>query len=400
MAYQRNLPGLPSARFTLLMSMAIVSALALLPQESHSSAASSRAAYADLGTPVAQIISLRAPEWNSKNAGYQPLPLREERLNALLSNAVDVLTTGEAVESRARLLGLQASLQNTTRSLHAAQQELATLPVAPCANTDILGKVTCHFATTRSDKMDEIRTLAATIEQRQKQIVAERASFAADLNKIGIDVKPEQAEKLLQMVTASDIISLHAVYANLTEMNTKLQQAAKASDATAADIRRYYGLYTVLLEVALHMHEDIYFKLRTGYLPRLEQLAADTTRAYREAEKLNASATRPELRAQLGSNMNSLKATLRATMLYRETLASQAEAINASWQSLREQHRVAANSYRSASLSASLLDEMKASGRQISAIRQLTVPAIDPLGNAALQREFERLTQEIQLPNT
>lgn len=399
---RRPTPQVPGSRFSLMASALIVCALALLPQVGHSTTAKipTGSAYSDLGAPVAQIISLRAPQWIAQPARYQPLPIREERLNVLLSNAVDVLTRGEAVESRARLMGLQASLHHTLQQLQAARQQLATAPAQPCDGAEGLALISCRFEQTRAEQTDQINSLRSTIRQRQEQIVAERVRFAGDLQKIGINIKPEQASGLLQMATARDIISLHAVYANLKEINSQLQQAAKAEGSTPASIRRYYGLYTVLLEVAMHMHEDLYFKLRNNYLPRLDALAGDTADTYRQARRIAASSTRADLKAQLHGNMNALTATLKAALLYREALEAQAAAVNASWKSIHEQHQVAVNSFRTASLSADLLEQMKSSGQQIANLRNLDIPAIDSIGNAALQREFERLTLEIQLPNT
>lgn len=277
---------------------------------------------------------------------------------------------------------------------------MATTPANPCAMADTLGQLTCHFSTSKSDLATQISELHSTVQQRQQQILTERDRFSADLQKIGLSISPAQVDGLLQMVTARDIVSLHAVYANLRSINGQLQQAAQAASATPAAIRRYYAIYTVLLEVAMHMHEEIYYKLQNTYLPRLNSLAAATANTLRQARALSASTSRAELSSQLQSNMTSLTATLRAAMLYRQSLQAQAGAVNASWKQLFEQHQVAVNSLRAASLSADLLAQMKASGNHLATLRQLDIPAIEGISNAAVQREFERLTREIQLPNT
>lgn len=393
-------PRSPRYFSTLLTSALIVAGLAVLPQVGHSTPALPRGAYSDLGTPVAQIISLRAPAWVSHSADYQPLPRRGGQLNALLSNVVDILTSGEVVDSRDRLLGLQASLQQSAIELQAAQKQLAYTPEQPCATAEMLDKVTCHFVTTRAEQTDAIKDLQGTISQRQQQILGERDRFAADLVKIGITVKPEQVNTLLHMATANDLVSLHAVYANLRQLNGVLQAAASKADSSPASVRRYYGIYTVLLEVAMHMHEEIYFKLRDDYLPRLDALAGNAASAIKEARTMAADTTRSELKAQLATNLASLNTTLRAALLYRQALEAQAEAVNASWSRLYEQHNVAVNSFRTASLSANLLTQMQESGKHIATLQGLEIPPIDGLGNAALQREFDRLTLQIQLPNT
>ena len=394
-------PRAPNTLSMLLTSAVVVAGLAILPQTGHSTPALPRGAYSDLGTPVAQIISLRAPAWDGHAGEYQPLQHREGQLNALLSTVVDILTSGEAVDSRDRLLGLESSLQQTAVELQAARKQLAYTPENPCNSAQMIDRITCHFATTKADQIEAIKDLQGTVSQRQQQILDERDRFASDLVNIGISVRPEQVDTLLHMATANDIVSLHAVYANLQQLNGVLQEAAsKTNSSSPANIRRYYGIYTVLLEVAMHMHEEIYFKLRDTYLPKLDALAANAAGAIKQARSMAAATSRVELKRQLATNLASLNTTLHAALLYRQALETQAEAINVSWSRIYEQHKVAVNSFRTASLSASLLTQMQESGRHIATLQQLEIPPIDGLGNAALQREFERLTLQIQLPNT
>lgn len=394
-------PRPPRFGRTFMMGAALAAGIALLPQISHSNIMAPHGSYTDLGTPVAQIISMRAPAWTARPGDYRALPNRDERLNALLNNAVEVLTKGEAVESRDRLNALQASLRQTARSLRSARAQLTVTADNPCAAADIgFNQITCRFETTRSEQAASIRDLQGTLQQRQQQILAERDRFAADLQHIGINVRPDQVSSLMRMATANDIVSLHAVYANLRDINAVLQQAAAQDNASPASVRRYYGIYTVLLEVGLHMHEDIYFKLRNTYLPRLDALALETAEAYKQARALSSTTTRADLKAQLESNIASLTTTMRAAVIYRQSLEAQAKAINASWERLYEQHQVAVNSFSAASLSADLLSEMQESGRHVASLSQLDIPPINAIGNAALQREFERLTLEIQLPNS
>lgn len=78
--------------FKFYLAMALIAwAGGMLPEVGHSTPAVARGVYSDLGTPVTQIIALRAPDWARTPDAYQPLPMREERLNALFNSAVDAL---------------------------------------------------------------------------------------------------------------------------------------------------------------------------------------------------------------------------------------------------------------------------------------------------------------------
>lgn len=398
-------PRFPTLKLTLLVGLLATGALALLPQMSVSAPATApRGTLSELGTPVAQLLSERQGEWQNPAADYIPLPRRSAELNALLSSAVNVLTAGTAVASRDRLFALQGALQQDLHDVQRLRVEAALTPANPCTQVrgDVLGAVnrlTCRFETNRAERAALAKDAEGTVAQRLQQIAAERERFSADLKSIGIEVTPTQVDGLLSLATAHDLVNLHAAYSNLKEITGQLRAAMLKAGHSPATAQRYYGLYVVLLEVALHMHEEFFVKLHGTYLPRLDAIANATEQTYDRAIVLAKATGRADLRTQLAGNIDALELTRRAAKLYRTTLLSQARAVNESWQRLYEQHEVAVNSYRTVNLSGALLGEMGDNGSGFDTLRQLDVPALENLGNAALEREFERLSRALTNPN-
>jgi hypothetical protein len=398
-------PRFPALKVTLLVSLLFAAGLSLLPEVSVSApAAASRGIASDLGAPVSSLINERQQDWQRSSTTYTPLPRRSAELNVLLSRAVDALTQGSAVASRDRLMALQASLHHSLYEVRNLRTLTALTPADPCAAQPggVLGAVSaikCHFEPTRAQSAAQLRDAEGTVAQRLAQISAERTRFAADLKQIGLTISPAQVDGLLKLATAHDLINLHAAYNNLKEITAQLRSAMLAASHSPQTAQRYYGIYVVLLEVAMHMHEEFFLKLHETYLPRLDALSAATNQTYEKATLLVKTTGRADLRQQLRGNVEALEMTRRAAALYRASLLSQAQAVNQSWQRLYEQHEVAVNSYRTVNLSSALLLQMQNTGKGFDNLKQLEVPALENLGNESLEKEFDRLSRALTNPN-
>lgn len=396
-------PRLPRFSTTVMLASLVLGLISLLPETVISAPVVASGVFGDLGAPLARVAALRLPALATQPNDYQPLPRRSAELNALLEKSVDVLTHGEAMDSRNRLLALQADLHNIQREISGKRLEiLAAGSCVPSYSSlsRALSSLRCEIAPSSASLNETIRDLEGTVRQRQLQILAERDRFTAELQTIGLNVKAEQVDGLLHLASASDLIGLKSAYTNLQQLTEIVRDAVLKSTPTPAMLRRYYGLYTVLLEVAMHMHEEMYFKLENDYLPRLDAIAGDTITTFRQAERLKVTATRVEYGLQLDHNMRSLTTTLRAAQLYRAALVEQAKAIDSGWRALRERHQVAVNSWRSVNLSSDLLVQMQGAGQALEQLNGIVPPTLQQISSPALQQEFNRLTSALIIPNS
>lgn len=396
-------PRFPSFRKTALISVVTLSLLSLLPQQVISAPSSAPGLFGDLGAPLARVAALRLPTLSGPVDAYQPLPRRSAELNAMLERSVEALTHGEALSSRTRILALQDDIKSLQREMTGKRYEMiAASGCVPSYSSlrEAVNSISCELAPSPSSLNEDIRDLEGTLRQRQMQIAAERNRFASELQSIGLPAKPEQVDGLLHLASANDLISLKSAYTNLSDLTEMVRASAARADASPSQLRRYYGLYTVLLEVAMHMHEDTYFKLQTEYLPRLDAITDETIATFRQAEQLRAKASSPDYVAQLEQNMRSLTTTMKAATLYRETLTAQAKAVNTAWLALKERHDVAANVWRTSTVSSDLLEQMEHAGRSIEQLNSIETPALQRISSPAVQREFDRLTTALIIPNS
>ncbi len=397
------LPRFPRLPASVLMAALILGGVSLIPETVISAPASTPGIFGDLGAPLARVAALRLPTLAAQPDNYQALPRRSAELNALLERSVDALTHGEALASRDRLMALEADLRHTASQIATKKAEMAF--AGPCASSvsslsGVLEKINCSLRPSPVSLSADIRDLEGTIRQREMQIIAERDLFAAELNQIGLAVSPAQVGGLLHLASANDMIGLKSAYSNLAELTDIVRTASVRADHTPATLRRYYGLYTVMLEVAMHMHEDMYVKLQHDYLPRLDAITADSITTFRQAERLKAQTTNAAYAAQLDHNMRAINTTLRAAQLYRAALTEQAQSINIAWKALREQHQVAVNSWRAVNLSSDLLAQMEQSGQSLQQLSGAVPASLQQVSSPALQREFDRLTSALIIPKS
>lgn len=358
------------------------------------------AVWADVEGTAEDILQRREEDWATTPGRYDPLDARSRSLNRLLDRAVERLSQGEAMETRDRIAALRTELAALEGDIAELRAGLAALPAERCdaAGTDaswVERQIACAFATSRTEQIQRIAEKRQRADAVAAQIDTLKNEFAERMAAIGIRLTPEQTDGLLRVATAGDLVAAHTVYENLRAVNDELQRATVADDESVDVARRYYGVYAVLLEVALHMHERFLDTVRHEHLPRLAAIAEEAAAARAEARALRARQTDAALAAQLDANVKALDTTLKAASLYRRTLNEQVGAMTAAWARVERQHAVAVNTWRTVRASSDMLAMMGESGRAFDSLLSLELPAPRAFDNVQLQREFERLTDRL-----
>lgn len=172
-----------------------------------------------------------------------------------------------------------------------------------------------------------------------------------------------------------DITELSTAYQNLHKVNVVLAQTAAKSGQDAKALSKYYGLHTAMLEVAMHVHEEIYFRVRDRDLPHIEQLGYQTAQAYTEAEKLLKTTSDAGLQNQLKANMAHLIKTAEKLSIYRHALQTRMEKVNAAWTVLDARYKVALNTWRTQSLTQDAVEQIKSTDAAIQTLKDIVIPA-------------------------
>lgn len=358
------------------------------------------ALWADLDGTAGDILERRERDWTVSAGRYRAVEERSYALNRLLDEALDRLSDGEATGLRARVAELRQRQAGLEREIADLRAGMVALPAERCdaAGPDaswVGRQVACAFATSRADQAARIAEARRQADEVAAAIEQAKQDFTRSMGTLGIRLSADQVDGMLRLATAGDVVAAHTVYDNLRRVNEELQRATVGSDESVEVARRYYGFYTVLLEVALHMHERFLDTVRNHHLPRLTAVEEEARAARAEAANMRRRERDGVLSAQLDANMKALDLTLQAASLYRRTLEEQVQAVTAAWKRVGRQRDVAVNTWRTVRASADMLAMMSESGRAFDALLTLELPPPRVFDNQQLKREFERLTDRL-----
>lgn len=358
------------------------------------------ALWSELDGTAGDILERRETDWTMSAGGYRTVEERSYALNRLLDEALERLSDGDATGLRARIAEQRQRLAGLEREIADLRAGMVALPAERCdaagPEASWVGRqVACAFATSRADQAARIAEARRQADELAAAVDQSKQDFARSMDGLGIRLSADQVDGLLRLATAGDVVAAHTVYDNLRRVNEELQRATVGSDESVEVARRYYGFYTVLLEVALHMHERFLDTVRNHHMPRLTAVEEEARAARAEAAGMRRRERDGVLAAQLDANVKALDLTLQAASLYRRTLEEQVQAVTAAWKRVGRQRDVAVNTWRTVRASADMLAMMSESGRAFDTLLTLELPPPRVFDNQQLKREFERLTDRL-----
>ncbi len=314
------------------------------------------------------------------------------RLDGLLDQAVDLLAASDVTRLRQQIRERRAQIQDLNRRMADWQIAMIGAPPESGLADDMLGWLGPRTRDQYQSRIDAARTELARHEAEFDRL---KQDFVDGLNRIGVQIDREQVDGLLGMATADDLVGMAAVFENMRGINQALLEATRATGESMEVARRYYGIHAVMMDIAVQMHERVLNRVDEDYLARLGRLVEETTRLHEQTRRQLAAERDDRLRAVLRNNAAAQELTLRAADQYRARLTAQRRQVAAAHDRLRHERDVAVNTFRTVDLSGSLLDLINASGRAFDALMQLQIPELRPFENLDMQREFERLTNQI-----
>jgi hypothetical protein len=319
------------------------------------------------------------------------------RLETLLEEAAEILSTSAVSGERTRLREIRQEVADKRAEVEDLRVKLSK---APEAATDFVGIILDRLkAVVRPTKEDYRARIAGTeqeIEQLREEAVAVKRRFAEGLRQMGVEITDAQAEGMLSMATADELADVLSIFHNMKAINGELMQATVRSDESLDVARRYYGLHTTMLEVALFMHEIFVERVDKHYLAELEDIEVRARKLQAEAQGLLRRTQDPELQKVLRNNLNSHDLTIRAAGLYERRLRQQRASIQEARRKLAERVQVARNTWRTVQVSSELVSMLRSTDKAFQALMNLELPDLRPFESIELQREFQRLTEEIE----
>lgn len=349
-------------------------------------------AWRDVSSPVGDILH------NRERSGFGPSDtdtLSNRRLDEMLDEAAAILADNPGGSARKELASLRESIAASRERIAKLRFQSAGAPEGAATLTGSLMSRFGLSSPTRGGYEEQIAEEERSVAAKQERYAAVERSFGKDLEKIGIHLTAQQMKGLMSMATADDIIAMQAAFENMKSINRELQAATVKSGESLDVARRYYGIYAVMLEIALRMDDEFMAKVDNDYLARLSKISDEADAARQDAEMLMTSTEDAGLRDVLAHNISAQKLTIQAAGAYRNRLVGQRARIEAARRLIGMRYEVAVNTWKTVRLSSDLVDMMRSTDKDFDTLLNLDIPELRPFESIQMQQEFERLTRRI-----
>ncbi len=300
------------------------------------------------------------------------------RINALLDEAAEILVGNNAL--RARIRQLARGMNDNRRAITDLKRRRMAAP------SDSLWRKTVQ------DIEDEIAERERMLTEQQKELDRVRRMTASELREMGVDIDAEGLEFLLSTVVGDDVVDMTLAFEQVRRLTEQLEALTSRGREDLPTARRYYGMYTVLLEILDHMNATLIGSIEQDYLPRIAAIGGRARELRRQTRELQAHAPSAVLQA----NLEAQQLTIDAAGSYADYLQRQRQQLLTSRQRLSLDIAVARNTYETVKMSGDLVALMEDSQVLLDSLFRLQVPALRAFENAEMKREFQRLTSTLR----
>lgn len=302
-------------------------------------------------------------------------------INALLDRAVTLLSDAPSQTYRVRIRDLEEAIREAREDIARLRQRRVSAPDQ------------AWWRDTAADIDAEIAAIEVRIGRYQAEIGTVRQQFATQLRASGLELTTEQLDFLLSTVIGDDLIDLGIAFDNVRGLIGQLEGLLVDSGESLDAARRYYGMYAVLLEVLLTMH-DTMLDTVAHYRQRLNAIDERTRALMADSRRLKRISERHQ--AVLAANIEAQQLTLDSARRYSDYLREQADDVARSREQLRYDLAVARNTYETVRLSGELVQMMRSGQRLLDTLFARRMPTLFTFQNLELKREFERLTLRLR----
>ena len=306
----------------------------------------------------------------------------QSKINGLLDEAVDILSTSPVQRFRERIRGLQGEIEQARADIAEYRQRRVSAPADAAIQRTV------------ADYDRLIAEREADIRRLDEELQAVKGEFAAAVRAVGVELSDEQVEFLLSTVVGDNMVDLGVLFDNVKSVTAQLEQLVSESGEDLASARRYYGMYVVLLRALYRMHVQIEESIGEQYLPQIDDIIARTQSLMAETRRLQRDS--PAKLDLLSANLEAQQLTLEAAAVYRRYLRDQAEQVRRARGELDKDIAAAWNTFETVRVSGELVGLVRSSQRSLEGLMSRQVPALRPFENLELRREFEKLTEQLR----
>lgn len=306
----------------------------------------------------------------------------QAEIDQLLDQAVAILSTSNTQDHRQRIRLLQEEIASARQDLAEYRRQRVSAP------TDSLVRKTV------ADYDEAIAERQADIVRHERELETVKREFAGELRAMGLELGDDQLDFMLSTVVGDNLIDLGILFDNIKAITGQLERLVEESGEDLQSARRYYGLYVVLLKSLRQMHLQVEQAIANNYIPRIDAIAERARQLSAQTQDLLKQA--PDKQEILAANLDAQRLTIEAAGVYRQYLDEQGRQITAARVALETDIATAWNTYETVRVSGELVGIVQASRKLLEGLISRQVPEPRPFRNLEMQREFEKLTEQLR----
>ncbi len=309
----------------------------------------------------------------------------ESDINEILDDVLDVMEFSALANSRDDYDELREKIIKTNLEIAKLGEDLigakSGSTLNPYSRESIQGSI------------KDLKKDIADYKSDQRKIVSQ---MKAQYKEMGVTISEQQVKFFLSSVSGDDIINLSAVFHNIQQITEQLQHMSQQLPGDTETVKRYYGMYVVMVKTLMAAHDSFLTDVDGVYLPRLEELEAQNEAAAEETRRLLGQEGSAERMAILMASEETQKVTSEALELYRQHLDDMKVRVSEGHDSMYDKYKVALNTYNTIKVAADLASIMKASIQEINNLQGMHLPDLIPIESEAVQRKFDEITNSIE----
>lgn len=382
MTYSRNMKILTSP-FLVLMGLVCALATAQEPDTAY------KTLWQDSKDPILEVMALEATRGDlpaSKWVGRDQRDLDRD-INKLLDDVLEVMQISGLTDARKRYRNLERRIEK--RRVEMRELREATL------SADEEKSPLEFYKKTKAEYEAQITALQKDVDALHVQQDTEVGKMMAAYKEMGLQLPEEQVRFYLTSVSGADMMNLSAIFNNVKILNQQLETLVAQSPEDPETARRYYGVHVTLIHSMVYAHQHVLDHIDYLYLPQIDELEKENDILIKETRDLIRFADPTHLDL-LNSMARTQQVTHDALELYRNHLQAVRAQVYEGQKALNQRFQVAMNAYRTIRIAASLAAEMQSAVKDLSALREMHLPALIPLNSDALQQKFSEITRELE----
>ena len=320
----------------------------------------------------------------------------ESDISNLIDDAINVLNVPGLADMRRRYRDVEDRIAAENQALSELREKRL---LAPDSKAGLLTRYTpTHTlkgltAETRGDFDLLIEARMANREAYQRSLENMRLSMSSALAELGIEMPPDQLELWLSAAIGDDVISMSVVFESIRELALRLEELTAQTNENLGYAKRYYGMLVILHKMIVQMQEQFIDRVDDEVLPKLQAFRDEADILIAESRQLMREGSHRDV---LEQNIAANELTKRAIALYERVVNSQRDKVSAALVVSRKEEAIAANTYRTVRLGASVANLIREGINTFETLSRLQVPEAAEFQNAEIREEFRKLTERME----